>query len=92
MKITELVFLLLTVLLLNVSSKEIITITIDTLAKFKVPPVSPNFVGFSIEVSDVLGMIGDIGQNAPYAQLLANLARMTEGNKLGPVLRLGIKC
>jgi hypothetical protein len=51
--------------------------------------VSPGFVGFSIEVSSVLHMIGDDGNKLSYAQCLRNLAQLTPGPHAGPVLRLG---
>ena len=50
--------------------------------------VSPSFVGFSIEVGGVLGMIGTDGNEKRFAQLLRNLD-LTPGPHSGPVLRLG---
>ena len=52
--------------------------------------VAPNFVGLSIEVPSVMGMIGTA--DAPrhsLAQALKNLAALTPGPHAGPILRLG---
>jgi hypothetical protein len=52
--------------------------------------IAPNFVGLSIEVPSVLGMIGTA--SAPrhaLAQALKNMAELTAGPHPGPILRLG---
>lgn len=52
--------------------------------------IAPNFVGLSIEVPSVMGMIGTA--NAPrhaLAQALRNMADLTAGPHAGPILRLG---
>jgi hypothetical protein len=51
--------------------------------------IAPNFVGFSIEVGGVLGMIGEKGSSTPFAQMLRNLYELTPSPHPGPVMRLG---
>eukprot|EP01043_Picozoa_sp_COSAG02_P052456 COSAG02_NODE_5655_length_4148_cov_172.597184_2_plen_403_part_00 len=55
------------------------------------PPVAPNFVGFSLEIYNVEAMIGRAGDTPrqSYAQLLRNLHSLSAGPHAGPTLRLG---
>lgn len=41
--------------------------------------VAPNFVGLSIEVPDVLRMIGELGNSTALAQVLRNIHQLTPG-------------
>ena len=55
------------------------------------PPVAPNFVGFSVEIYNIEAMIGRAGgkPSHSYAQLLRNLYSLSAGPHAGPTLRLG---
>lgn len=55
------------------------------------PPVAPNFVGFSLEIYNVELMIGRAGEppRQSYAQLLRNLHSLSAGPHPGPTLRIG---
>ena len=57
------------------------------------PPVAPNFVGFSLEIYSAAAMLGGAGGSNPprrsYAQLLRNLHDLSAGPHAGPTLRLG---
>jgi hypothetical protein len=55
------------------------------------PPVAPNFVGFSLEIYNIESMIGRPGEppRQSYAQLLRNLHSLSSGPHAGPTLRLG---
>ena len=54
-----------------------------------VAELGPNFVGFSVEVSGILGMVGSTGTNSKFARVLQNLADLTPEPHAGPVLRIG---
>eukprot|EP01047_Picozoa_sp_COSAG01_P111896 COSAG01_NODE_40666_length_461_cov_0.569061_1_plen_122_part_10 len=55
------------------------------------PPVAPNFVGFSLEIYNIESMIGrpEEPPRQSYAQLLRNLHSLSSGPHAGPTLRLG---
>eukprot|EP00041_Stephanoeca_diplocostata_P032809 m.1062510 g.1062510 ORF g.1062510 m.1062510 type:complete len:503 (-) comp24215_c0_seq18:1654-3162(-) len=66
-----------------------VTVSVDTNAPISGAPISPSFVGFSIEVMGALGMMGEDGDRVAFANLLEELYKKSSGAHAGPNLRIG---